>query len=354
MACQVERSVVVYSFVLLLLSSCTNYFSSERMDEVPHKGSEFRSGIISYLNDQIRSNPSDISSYLQKAAYYQREDWPVDALIDLNEAIRLDSANLTSYQYRQSYYLKHRRFKDALKDIDFLEERGVSSLQLLNNKLKVFYGQKRFDEFFQLAQNLPIESLLPVNRNCLAQYYLSNGDSLLAIQSLYHNYIDHTISIEETTFLAQLMVAEGFHEEAVKILSKLPKPETDLVKANILMNTGKPGEGSAILRKLSLAGNQKALLSLNAYFSAEQLKDSAIYYNSEYLQKYDSSTKILKLQGRHYQSRYLWAEALACYTTLLKKTPTDQEALREAGIVRGKIAYLRNLRSKRDSVSSFE
>ncbi len=338
--------------VIFFLTGCNDFFSNEKMNGIPDKGKSFSTGVIKYLNDQIRSNPSDISLYLEKAKYYEQENWPVDALIDLNQIIKFDSANLDARAYRQSYYLKHNRFKDALSDLSFIERKTELSQSQQNSKLSALYGLQRYDLFFELSKQVSINYLNSFNRKLLGQYYLSNEDSLMAIRQFYFNYLQDEIDELQLLTLVDLLIEHSYTTAAIDVLDHVNSedPYFKLVKSKILILNGSESEGVTLLKSLIDHGNASALFYINEFYQNKGVIDSAIYYNNLFLQNTDSSKQVLRLQGKYYQDKYFWNKSLQFYQAILKNDPADQEALRESGIVKGKIAYLQNLRSKRNTI----
>ncbi|MEL6562324.1 MAG: hypothetical protein AAFQ94_29395 [Bacteroidota bacterium] len=125
------RIAIIHIFILITVCSCGNYFSRDDMTEIPSRQQSFRTGIVSYLDDQIRKHPDQVALYLEKAKVYKEEGWPNDALPTLNQAIELDSASFEAYQLRSSFFISKGRFKDALKDITLLEKKGIQDQQLI-------------------------------------------------------------------------------------------------------------------------------------------------------------------------------------------------------------------------------
>ena len=346
------RKAVLHIILLFIVCSCGDYISSDDMTEIPGEQQSFRTGIISYLDDQIKNYPDRVDLYIEKAQLYEKEGWPNDALPTLIEAIELDSVNIEAYKLRSSFFMAKARYKDALRDITFLEKKGVQDEQLINDKITAYYGQQNFPDFFETAMGFT-GKLSSVNRKFLSEYFLSSGDSLLAIRYAYLNYLNGTLNKGDKIQLINLLISGNFVDQSSDILESLETgdTETDFAKANLLLKLGEEQKGMGMIRQLANDGILVALLKLNEYFLAKNLTDSALLQNDHYLSNYDSSAILLKQQSKLYQNKYKWSKSLEYLNIVIKKDPFDEEALQELSKVRGKIAYLRSLKSKQDSTS---
>jgi len=330
-----------------ILFGCGSFFSKEKVADIPSRELSFRTGVVRYLDDQISKYPDDPKLYLEKARYLRNEGWPNEALTILNEAIKLDSGLLDAYYLRQSYFLSKGRYKDALKDISILGRNGISTINLNNNKITAYYGQQNFKMF--LSQVLQYQGILSnANRQLLSQYFLSKSDTLLAIRHGYLNYLSRAMNRDDKLLLAELLLHKGFVEKSLEVLDSDSTEDNSygLLKAEVLLKSDYPQKGVIIIKKQVLTGNFNALTKLNDYYGSEGQIDSAIYFNNVFLQNADSTVTVLNMQAGHYKSKYFWVKALKYYELALKKDPANQEALKEASFVRGKIAYLRNLKAK--------
>lgn len=345
------KTLFFFASILVLLNSCGSYFSREELTEIPRKQQSFRTGILRYLDDQIEKHPDQVDLYIEKARYYKEDGWPNDALPILNQAIELDSTNLEAVKLRESYFLSKGRYKDALRDIGFLEEKGLESPELKNDKITALYGQQNFDDFFREAAGFSA-NLNRINKQHFSDYFLSQGDSLMAIRFAYLNFLERSLDKEKTLRLVNLLLEQGFTQKSFNILGDEDSDDADfnLTKADILMKLGERKRGVSTILRFAEKGSLKALLKLNEYYLSEKKLDSAIYQNDQFLQRYDSSLVILKKQAFLYQNKFLWAKSLDYLNIIVKKDPSDKEALKDVSKVSGKIAYLRSLRNKRDSI----
>ena len=174
----------------------------------------------------------------------------------------------------------------------------------------------------------------------------------MAIRYGYLNYKEHAIDVKKTLELINLLTAKGFAKKSFDILESVNSEEDDFnfARANILISLEEEEKGVHIFREMAEKGSLEALLRLNDYYVTRNYNDSAIYRNNRYLSEVDSSIVLLRQQSRLYQSKFLWAKSLDYLNIIIKKAPSDEEALQEASKVKGKIAYLRSLRAKRDTI----
>lgn len=346
------RIAIIYIILLIIVGSCGNYFSHDNMTEIPSKQQSFRTGIVSYLDDQIRKHPDQIALYIEKAQIYKEEGWPNDALPTLNRAIEIDSTSLEAYQLRSSFFISKGRFKDALRDIRLLERKGVQDQQLINDQITAYYGQQNLSKFYESATKFT-DDLNAVNRKFLSEYFLKNGDSLLAIRHAYLNYLNGHLKEEDKIDLINLLMDKNFIDQSSDLLLTLnsKEPESELAKATLLMKMGEEQKSLKIIRNLAEKGVLVAVLKLNDYYLSKNLPDSALIQNDYYLTNYDSSVLLLKQQAMLYQNRYKWSKSVEYLQIVTKKDPSDEEAQQELSKVRGKIAYLRSLKSKQDTTS---
>ncbi|MGB3467451.1 MAG: hypothetical protein WBA74_19355 [Cyclobacteriaceae bacterium] len=342
----------VYALLFnILLGSCSGYFSREEVTELPGKQDSFRTGILRYLDDQIEMNPEEVSLYIEKAGYLKDEGWPNSALPVLNTAIALDSNNNKAYSLREAFFLSKGRYKDALRDIAVLEERGILTDNLINDKIEALYGRQDYQDFFSAAvANAAI--LNRRNKLNFSKYYLSRGDSLLAIRYGYLSFLEDSLQSNSVLKLANLLIDKGFAEKSLMVLSKgqSADPAYELTRAEILMQLDEREEALQVIKDLTDQGDTTALSKLNEYFQTTGQIDSAIYYNDRHMIGNDTTISLLKKQALLYQERFYWSKALEFLNLVIKKDPSDEEAQSEASKVRGKIAYLRNLKAQRDSI----
>ena len=337
----------------LLLCSCSSYFSKEPIARQPGETSEFRAGVLKYLDTKIENDSDKQGWYLEKARQYQLAGWPEDALEVLNTAIALDTGAIAAYVLRQAYFIDQEQYKKALKDIAYLQDKGLDTDYIVNSRLTALYGEEQWREFHQEVKEFTGD-LSSYNRTLLSRYYLSEGDSLLAIRHAYLNYLNHPLADAEVIELVGLLTASGFSEKAMTILGQLDTEDesVQVEMASVLMQTGQLSEGIEILQNLSNEGNKEALSRLHTYYLSRNQLDAAITLNTQYVQQYDSSVVTLHRLGQLYQQKRYWSSALRIYQAILKKDPDNEEAIKESGKVSGNIAYLRSLKTQRSNSSA--
>ena len=317
------------------------------MVDKPERIGALKSGVLEYLDRQIRNDPANPEWFLEKARYYQQTGWPNDALEVLNEAILTDSSLLEAYNLRLLYYLNKGRYKDALKDADHLISRSYVTDDLINNKLTALYGQKQFQEFHNEVLGFG-GSLNQLNRRLLARFYMERGDTLLAIRHSYLNYKKFDFEDDELLDLVELLSSEGFINKARAILKQADRDSENvqLARARLDLKSGQESEGLEQLISLAEDGSKDALFDLGIYYQSLNQPDKAIELYNRFLQRQDSSLQVMNQLGNFYQQRYSWSQALRIYREVLKKDPSNEEASRESGKVSGKIAYLRSLNAQ--------
>lgn len=347
------RAACFLIILLFTLAGCGGYFSREEVKEIPRLQNSFRTGILSYLDDQIEKYPENTDLYIEKARYLKEEGWPNEALPVLNKAIELDSANDEAYSLREAYFLSKGRYKDALRDLEVLENKGNLSEDLRNDKIAALYGRQQLEEFYSLAAG-NIDALNTNNKLNFSRFYLSRGDSLMAIRYSYLSFLEDSLSDQSVLQLATLLNQKGFQEKSLSVLESGDSnaPAFDFARAEILLKMEKEDQARQIFKKYYELGDTSALVRLNQQFLSRDLLDSAIYYNDRFMMENDTSVFLLKRQAALYQRKFYWNKALEYLNIILKKDPDNEEALSEVSKVRGKIAYLRNLKARRDSVSA--
>ena len=343
-----------YLFFVPILISCT----SPKKDKivVPELHAGFYTEALDQLDDQLSSDPNNISLIDQKLFYCEQLEWPHSCISALD--VYKDRYGLSKQLIEQYiiYYKKHEDHQSLLDLIDEWDEEFslksafndtyISCLVKLNKQKEAKMELRKFLVKNQSKEDLSFASI----------QYLKMQDSLMAaynLSKLYKKEPDNQLMWEYGIILIQLgYVNRGFGVMESYVEEHKEDEAVQLTLAILLEQHEKREQARQML--LPFVSRDTISYLLSEWYRKDLLWDSAAYILNKVANEDTLNRKPIWLLGSLYEDRGWLSRSKQYFQLLVDKNPNDSLAAQKVDLIQRKIAYLQRLKFEESKISVIE
>ncbi len=339
--------------VLLILACCNG--ATDNQYSIPDQELENpKTNLLKEIPSNGRLGEQEALLLLE---YYKTHTWKSFE----PSLIRLDSLSpLTSYLLIAEYYYFQRDFQNALSCIEKSEVVGYSDVDLYALKAKVYTMLKMNDSAID-----QINRAILINRYDADLYlekgllYLVFGDTLSGINYIEKSFDLDSARVDVVIKLATLNSLIGEMAAANEWLLRgiEGNPEsTELlyVQVAIFRDQLFHGQANGILSGLLQQGEVKAGIQLIDWFTEQGFADSLLFYSNSILEIDSMNVEALLTKGDAFDVKGYFSSSKKYYEQVITIDSLNEEAIEGVQKVDRKIAYLRKLKERKESLPTFD
>ncbi|MBU2913141.1 tetratricopeptide repeat protein [Reichenbachiella agariperforans] len=256
------------------------------------------------------------------------------------------------------YYFDQREYDLALQQLNTPVE-GMPELEVYDLKSKIYNRLGAYDlAIDQINNAILINSSNSTLFDQKANIYLHMKDSLSALTYYKQAWSLDQSKLDIPVKVARLYAEQGELEEAISWLDRVDidqsSPEVRAVKIKIYRSQGMDLEANAILKGQLDKGDLSSGKELVNFFKARHKADSVLHYASVILEQDSVNRDAMMDKAEMYDLKGYFSSSIQYYEQVLEIDSLDQEAIEGVRKVNGKIAYLRKIRERKESIPTFD
>lgn len=283
--------------------------------------------------------------------------------IELDDLLSIPTSYLTNpiiCEKIGQFYLYQGDFIKALDFNQKAEILGARNADLYCDKSLIYMKLDQYD----LALDY-INKAVEINGRDAALYrskgevYMELGDTTSAIQYLLKSYSFDSSKLDVAYELAEIYMNEKDYSSSQHYIDYLLVEnhrieEVGIMKAEVLNGLNREDEAKKILVDLLSSGFEKAGSYLFSTYKKERNYDSVVFVSNEMLLIDSLNVVALNQKAWAFGLKGYHTSALQYYDQSLKIDSVNEEAINGLAKVRGKIAYLRKIKERREAVPEFD
>ena len=351
-------SSCIFILAVFLLSGCGETESLRMIQVAPLADNQYYEKLLEQVHRQIGQAPDNVDLRIKLAGYHQSLGWPDQSNENMASLLRLAPKEPHVMVLAADYYISHGDFEKSWIYAQQADKLGSVHPSLSLIQAKYYLSARNYKEAARfIAHYYQVGGELPEAYEVGAELAKQAGDTLKAKSILLNGVESNPGNTKLVTALNAIYVARGELEEAVNLLESYQQMTGDRrTFRNALL--GAYFKLKYYDRANRLAENwpvetESGKFQYGQLFLESYMTDSANYYANQILEADSASTNGLLLKARFFHKRERLGDSYNYYTSLLKLDDDHQIALRERGIVSGKIAYLRKLEEEKASIPAF-
>ena len=347
--------LIIFCLILtFLLESCRYETSLSQLHE--QANGESKSFADFFESNQHTEDGDWIVKYLREV---QKHEWQgIDREKLLEVVVNAPESKEISLLAAE-YFIFEKDIENAWLWVRRAESQGANSAQFFKTVSLVHSLTGRYD----LAIDYINRAIL-VNRNDPSMYenkgsiYLQYGDTISGIEYLRRAYSQDSSNHHLSLRVAELNMRMGNIPEAEKWLESIGESERNMnhqiLLAQIYYQSERELEALALFKSSLQMGQIEAGEYLIKYFRASSNVDSVLFYSNQVLDLDSMNLMALNAKAASFDEKGYFNSAVQYYETVLGYDSLHQEARQGLDKVNGKIAYLRQLKERREAIPVFD
>ncbi len=327
--------------VALVVVSCQSN-SSDRID-IPENMPLSQHNLLEQILEKSRSNPTDERLLMQGLYYCEELEWPELCEESLLRAKKRWGLTDELTDKLVGYYLNNGNFDELqsiLKSAVETRPRLEAKIRIATQKKEDINGLlNRYSIHYKdiEATIFAINSYLEIKDTAQSIVHFEKLNTLDSMNELLRSF--HPI----------LMARNKFAESIYFVNNQLvnsPNDTTLLIDLAIsLYEKNETDSAKNILRRMNSSRNHELLAT---WFKKENNWDSTLFYLDKMLIRNPSSRSLLLDKAETLESKRWVTKSLMYYERVLQMDPSDSVMQARVEIVRRKVAYLRQIKEKKE------
>lgn len=334
---------IIILFILIL--GCNSKIEKQEISGI-EGGPDFYMNAYKEVEKAYKDEPSD-QLLRQKLYYLEKLNWPPMAISTLEQAQRRFGFNQELIEKFILYYEKNEQYAELMELLGTWGKIHKLGPEMLESNIRAHMILSQRERSIELLNEYIYKYNDARNEAFVATQFLKLGDTLM---SIYHFSKLHKKDPTHYALVKQyvpLLLRIGQPKRARGILTVSAKSDTTFLTQLMLSKSlYQMGEKRNAKGMLMNKWNAEALEQLTRWYWDEQQWDSTMFYVNKLIQ-IDSSRNSLFMKASIYEERGALNSALQLFNFLVETDSTDYLAKERVQDVSRKIAYLRELESRR-------
>lgn len=339
--------------VMLILSRCESRFSQFQLESSVHT-----IDAIGYLGKNVSQYSLDEA--VKWLLLHNERGWKEVLSAEMSQVISKFPRSMDVNLYAAAYYLSVDSSNMALNFNKKAERLGANSVFFYKNRSRIYSAIGEFELAIDyINKAVIINSKDPEIYLSKGEVYLNLGDSLSALSYMVQAFESDQNRLDIAMNLAYLYVASRQYKKAEELIIQLSKDSTLLPALNYLTINIKIKQedtyAANILRSNMLDdGDVKAGMQLLTYYTNEANYDSVIYVSTKILEVDSLNMEAIVSKADSFDKKGYYSSALMYYEQALAIDSLHEEAGIGWRKIKGKIAYLRKLKERREAIPDID
>lgn len=352
-------SSCIFILAVFLLSGCGETESLRMIQQPPLADKLYYGKLLEQVKSQIGQAPDNVDLRIKLAGYHQSLGWPDESDENMASLLRLAPQEPHVMVLAADYYISNGDFEKSWIYAQQADKLGSVHPSLSLIQAKYYLSRRNYKEASRFIEHYyQVGGDLPEAYEVGAELAKQAGDILKATSILLKGVDSNPGNTKLVAGLTAIYVAQGEMEGAVNLMENYQQITGDrstfrneLLGAYFSLRSY---ERASRLAENWPVQEESGKFQYGQLFLESYMTDSANYYANQILEADSASTNGLLLKARYFHKRGRLGDSYNYYTSLLMLDDDNQIALRERGIVRGKIAYLRKLEEEKASIPAFD
>jgi tetratricopeptide (TPR) repeat protein len=346
-----RASVASIFLILVVLFGCESRYSMHELVAIDNHGADRHDIYISFLLDQIDSDPRASANYIKLARIYKQRERSVKAMLLLQRASRATKQDISVMLELGKLYLEAGDAESLSAVLQAVSKVAGEQVDFL--KLSAGYSLLRkdyVDAIFFANRAMLLNPYDDESNYFLASAKLINKDSIGAYQSFQEAY---SLKQSDKNFakLYEMSLALKRFGEARKYLMEFER-ENEALDCCYFWGSyynrisQKDSARTALLNcaEERFSENRIPLELARAYYPGKT--DSVLFYLDHFLSEKPDNMAAIILKAKALERNGFYAQSRTCYETAIKIDSTSALALDGLNNLERKVAYLRLIKRK--------
>ncbi|UXX78693.1 hypothetical protein N7E81_15135 [Reichenbachiella carrageenanivorans] len=302
----------------------------------------------------------DINELIQYLQVHEQAEWKNTSEEELLDWLSQYQKNAELLELVSDFYLDKKDLAKALHYNSMAEDYGANTTEFYKKRASIYAALGRnglaidyINKAVMINGNDPDIYLLK------GEVYLSLGDSISALKYKLQAFQQDSSRLDIARDLAFLYAYARNYDQSRTLVTLLYDSDYETAEINFLnvelyREEHKNQEANQLLGEMLLTGNMVAGDSLIRHFEQQAMYDSMIFYATQMLAQDSLNVGALKAKAVSFDHKGYYASALQYYQYILAVDSLNEEGLEGVRKVKGKIAYLRKLRERREAIPTFD
>lgn len=349
--------ILIVCCTVLLFQGCEKRFGNVPVQQMDI-AAETPSQSIKVSSKQLST--FDINELIQYLQMHERVDWENTSEEELLDWLSQYQKNAELLELVSDYYLAKEDLTKALHYNSMAEDYGANTTEFYKKRASIYAALGRnglaidyINKAVMINGNDPDIYLLK------GEVYLSLGDSISALKYKLQAYQQDSSRLDIARDLAFLYAHARNYSQSRALVTLLNEADYEATEINFLnvelyREEQKNQEANQLLDEMLTAGDLVAGDSLIGFFEQHTMYDSVIFYATKLLEIDSLNVGALEAKAISFDHKGYYASALQYYQHILAIDSLNEEGLEGVRKVKGKIAYLRKLRERREAIPTFD
>ncbi len=331
--------------LFLVILGCNSKVEKQEISGL-ESGPDFYKNAYLEVEEAYKDDPTD-QLLRQKLYYLEKLEWPPMSLSTLEQAQKQFGLNKELIEKFVIYYEKNGQYASLMELLGTWGKIHELTPEMMQSNISAHMALSQRERSIELLNEYIYDFDAPENQAYVAKQFLKLGDTLMSVyhySKLYKQDPEHPDLISQ---YALLLLNIGQPARARAVLSETAKSDTSFqaqfMLAKSLYQMGETGKAKSILNNRS---NPQAYEQLTNWYWREERWDSTMFYVDKLIQ-IDSSRNAIFMKASIYEETGALNASLKLFEILVQNDSTDYLAKDRAQDVSRKIAYLRELASRK-------